>query len=1012
MLLRRRLLCATAIVYLATPGAYAQPADEVPIEDADEVPVDEVAPEGGDKPKDGAPAEKPKEEPRPEEKKAEEKTPPPDKKAAEKDASEEDLALEESGPDPARPPPKGKGVVWGVVSDAKLAEPIVEAVVSIEGGKKKIEVVADLEGRYRLELPPGSYSIRFWGELHRAEVAQGVTVEAGKVARLDAKLLSDETAIDVVEVETQADKAAVEGQILSRQKSAAVGDSVGRAEIARSPDRNAAQAAQRVVGATVVGNRYVYVRGLGERYTNALLNGSPLPSPEPDRAAIPLDLFPTVVIDSLTIAKTFTPDVPGDFAGGSVRIETREIPSKLVFQGTIAGGYNSQATFREQNTYKGGSTDWLGIDDGTRALPPGFPKTKQEDRGRESDPAIAEAGRSINSYMGVQRATAPLDHSANIVVGNGWDLGKDRKFGVLATLNYGRSYRLIKDEILNEYGLSEQLNAERAYKIETGGSTVNWGAMANASYQFGVGHRVSVLGLHSHITDDFTQISQGFHLGRDANIHDTRLVFVERALNFGQLRGEHKLKELGDAQLDWAGWLSVAGRSEPDTRNTAYMQNETGWTYVGNDPGSGRHFWGDQSEKIVGGKVDWTQPLVADDVKLKFGGFVNLRNRDFDSRTMAFQQAPDSRPSDFPCNSGTFTDCSNSIFVPENIGPKLRLWESTLDVDAYKAKLNIYAAYVMADTMIAKGVRLIVGERIEATRQTIDPYDQFDPTNKPPGGKIHSTDLLPSFSAVVDVTKKSKARASVTRTLARPQLRELAPFAYLEQFGGRLTSGNPDLVLTHITNADLRYEYFPTLKEVLAASLFVKDFTDPIEAVATASGDKRTITFQNAQGATLFGLELEARKNLGFITNNLNEFTGIANLTLATSSIELSGVARAFLTSAERPMINQAPYVLNLAVDWASEKTGTSARVLYNLTGPRIVQVGTLGLPDAYMQERHVVDFMVGQEFSKHIQLRLTAANILNTPWLVTQGKDEREDNIQSKFTTGALYTLSATYTH
>jgi TonB-dependent receptor len=309
-------------------------------------------------------------------------------------------------------------------------------------------------------------------------------------------------------------------------------------------------------------------------------------------------------------------------------------------------------------------------------------------------------------------------------------------------------------------------------------------------------------------------------------------------------------------------------------------------------------------------------------------------------------------------------------------------------------------------------VRVIAGERLEVTRQSIDPFDQFGLEANPQGGKIHSTDLLPSHPAVVDVTKKSKARASITRTLARPQLRELAPFAYVEQFGGRLTSGNPDLVMTHITNADLRFEYFPTLREVLAASVFFKDFQDPIEAVARASGDKRTITFQNAEGATLFGVELEARKNLGFISRQMNEFTGIANLTLATSTIELSGDARTYLTSAERPMINQAPYVLNLSLDYAHEKTGTSARVLYNITGARIVQVGSLGVPDAYAQPRHLVDFMVGQEFGKHVQLRLTAANVLNTAWVITQGKEKQDDNIVSSYTTGALYTLSATYSH
>lgn len=1022
MLLRRRLLCATAVVYLATPGAYAQPApapapgpapgSEVPVEDeGDEVPVGDEVPPAEEKPKEGAPPAEKKEEPKGEQKPAEQK--PADKKPAEKEPAAEEEALEEEGPSPSRPPPKGKGVIWGVVSDAKLAEPLVEAVVSIEGGKAKIESVADLDGRYRLELPPGTYSIRFWAELHRAEVAQDVRVEAGKVARLDAKLLSDEGAVDVVEVETQADKTAVEGQILTRQRAAAVGDSVGRAEIARTPDRNAAQAAQRVVGATVVGNRFVYVRGLGERYTNALLNGSPLPSPEPDRAAIPLDLFPTVVIDSLTIAKTFTPDVPGDFAGGSVRIDTREIPSKLVFQGTIAGGFNSQSTFRQRNTYRGGDTDWLGFDDGTRALPSGFPKTRIDPAGPAEENAAA--GRSVNSYMSTQKGTSPVDHSANIVVGNGWDFGKDRKLGVLATLSYGRSYQLRKGEILNEFALAGpgQLIADRAYKVELGGDVVNWGAMGNVSYQLAAGHRINLLGLHSQIADNFTQETTGFHGGRSVEIRDMRLSFIERSLNFAQLRGEHRLKPLGDAQIDWAAWVSAAGRSEPDTRSIAFERPDAGapWGYA-EDTYSGRHFWSSQNERILGGKLDWTQPLVADDVKVKVGGFINARDRDFDSRAMHFSRlgATGNIPN---CASGDFNACTDAILSPATIDSgALKLRETTQPEDAYKAKLNVYAGYVMADAKILPGVRVIAGERLEVTRQTIDPYDQFDPTNIQAGGRIHSSDLLPALATVVDIGKQAKVRGSLTRTLARPQLRELAPFAYTDFFGGRFVSGNPDLTMTHITNVDLRFEYFPTLKEVLALSLFYKSFEDPIETIATASGDRRTITFQNAQGADLYGVELEARKNLGFLNKNLDEFTGIANLTVATSSIDLAGNAREFLTNAARPMINQAPYVLNLAIDWTHEKTGTSFRALYNIAGARIVQVGSQGLPDAYMQPRHQVDLMAGQELNKHFQIRLTAANIFNADWVTTQGKEERDDNIVSRYSTGALYTLAATYTH
>ncbi|MBM4363506.1 MAG: TonB-dependent receptor, partial [Deltaproteobacteria bacterium] len=714
-------------------------------------------------------------------------------------------------------------------------EPLLEAQVTV--ARTKQQVLSDLDGRYRLELRPGIYELRFWAELHRAEIVRGVRVEAGKVVQLDSVVPSDETAVDVVEVETEADRAAVEGQILTRQRAAAVGDSVGRAEIARTPDRNAAQAAQRLVGATVVGGRFVYVRGLGERYTNALLNDAPLPSPEPDRAAVPLDLFPTMAINSLTIVKTFTPDVPGDFAGGSVRIETREIPSRFVLQASVSGGYNSQATFRtHEGARTGGSLDWLGIDDGTRALPGGFPTYKlavgsqRPDGTAVTGAEVDAASRSINSYFSTRSRTLPPDHSMSVVAGNGFSLGGDQKLGVLGAVSYGRSYELQRGRTYNEFGRAADgsLNGERVYRINLGGEKVTWGALGSVTYQANRDHRFTLLGMHSQIADNAAQETTGFNNSRNAQVHDQRLLFVERGLNLGQLRGEHRFPGLDRAELGWSGWISDAARNEPDTRNIAYNRAEgsADYTYV-DDDFSGRHFWSNQTELVRGGKVDWTQPLGATESKVKTGVFVNLRERDFDSRSLPFRRSDELSIRDresyaklncpAPAAGGTpdFQACGDALMNGANLGPVVRLREATLPEDAYRANLDVYAGYLMSDVALSRRVRVIAGERVEVTRQETTPFDQFNPDLRLNSGRIRSTDLLPSLSAVFELDPRTKVRASATRTLARPQLRELAPFAYTDYFGGRFVSGNPDLTLTRITNADVRVEHFPTLKEVL-----------------------------------------------------------------------------------------------------------------------------------------------------------------------------------------------------
>lgn len=959
---------------------------------------------------------------------------PPSEAAAEPEAEDEALLDEE---DPSRAPPAGKGVVWGVITDTELGEPLIEAPVQVVGSK--VTTITDLEGRFRLELPPGRYEIRVSYELHKTQRFAGVIIAAGKVSRLDAKLVPDEGAVEVTDIIEEADKTSLEGTILARQRATVVGDGVGRSEISKGTDRNAAQAAQRVVGATIVGGRFVFVRGLGERYTNALINGIPLPSPEPDRAAVPLDLFPTGVLSSLTIVKTFTPDAPGDFAGGSVRIETREIPDELVFQISARGAVNTNSTFRERLTSRGGDLDFLGIDDGTRALPKDFPthSLAQGARKRNGDPITEDerraAGLRLNSYMSAQRGGTPPDHGVSVVAGNGWKLGGSSKLGVIGSLSYSRGYSVRRNEVLRIFrGARIQddprgLSAQRDYRVTSGNEGVNWGGFASATYRFSTYHRLSLLGLRSTLADNRTQYITGFHEGREQDIHATRLGFVTRGLNLGVVSGEHLFPGLNGADLDWNLVLSGATRDEPDRRDTVWGRGRQGTSpdyFFTEAPESGRHFFSDQAEKQYGGGLDWTQPLMTPNTNLKFGGLVSLRDRSFTSRSLRLEPGRGRgipRPS--PCPPGEFDACNDALFVPENIGTVLVIDESTLPQDAYDANLNVYAGYLMADLPLGSQVRVVVGERIEHTYQTITPYDQFGTQEAPPGARISQTDLLPALSATWSATPKTKVRGSITRTLARPQLRELAPFTFQDYFGGRVTGGNPDLQITRITNVDARVEYFPNLKDVLAFSAFFKDFRDPIEPVILGGGDQGSLTYRNAKGATLLGVELEARRNLGVFSSALDAFSVVSNLTLAHSAIDIRKETSVELTNLSRPLVNQAPWVFNLALDYTGEKTRTSARLLYNVVGPRVAQVGSGGLSDIYEHPRSLLDLSIQQGLLEKLSVKLEARNLLNSRVLMTQGCGDGafggtwhfscsagDDVAVSSYTDGVSFGVSAAY--
>ncbi|MBI3204836.1 MAG: TonB-dependent receptor [Myxococcales bacterium] len=921
----------------------------------------------------------------------------------------------DEGQSPARPPPKGKGVIWGVLTDTKLKEPLPEATVTVVG--TKVKAITDLDGRFRLELPPGTYAIRFFYELHKAERVQGIVVTAGQLVKVDAQLVPDEKAVDVVEVETEADRASMEGLNLTRKRAAATGDAVGRVEIAKTPDRNAAEAARRVVGANIVDGRFVYVRGLGERYTNALLNGVPLPSPEPDRQAVPLDLFPSLVLEDLTIVKTFTPDTPGDFTGGSVRINTREMPSKLLLSASLGLGFNTRTTFQERLSYQGSSTDWLGFDGGARKLPSSIPDHKigpNVPRPDGSVPTQAELtgwGRDMNAFMSTEGATSLPNYNLSLVGGDSFDLGEKRRLGTLVALTYGRKFLRRSGEEIRTFGLDGNgaLQQKNDIEGETGFDQVGWGAFAGVSYEFNPKHRIGLVGFHSQAGDKEARVFEGFHEERSAIIRETRLRYVSRALTFGQLRGEHELSELDDAKLDWSLFASRAGRDEPDTRGTIYTYDSGLDAYTFEDDAlSGSHFFAEQKEKTYGGALDFTQPLIQGDApaSLKLGTLMSFRDREFDARRFRYRQVPGSDPN-------LLLLPPDQLFTDGNIGTALALQEDTRANDSYTADLNVYAVYLMSDTSLSKRLRFVAGQRLEVARQGIESVDPFAPNVGKVSTRIDTTDLLPSASLIFKATDSANLRASVTRTIARPQLRELAPFSFTDYFGGTNVEGNPELDRTLITNGDLRFEYFPTASEVLAFSTFYKHFDGAIEQVLQAQGAVAGIaTFDNADSASLIGVELEGRKGLGFLSQSLKDVSLIANLTLARSRVSLDPEKATFVTNSDRPLSNQAPWVVNAMLDYGSQDLGLKARLLYNISGRSIVTVGTNGLPDVYEQPRHSMDAVVAKDLGKHVELKLSATNILNAAHVRTQGETDDGDNVVRKYQDGSTFSLSGTYNY
>jgi TonB-dependent receptor len=749
-------------------------------------------------------------------------------------------------------------------------------------------------------------------------------------------------------------------------------------------------------------------------------------------------LFPALIIDSLTIAKTFTPDSPADFAGGSMRIYTRQFPRETLFQISLAGGYNTESTFRQGYDYKGSDTDWLGFDGGTRALPDEVPDYKVE-RGYDisEDVEVSEAetvsvGQAVNSYMTTISKTLPPNYGLSVVAGDSFKLGNTVKLGVIGALNYGRAWENRRNEIIRVYGnpVTGQTDLRPLADLRANGTIdkVRWGAFGSAALEISPQHRLNLTGLHSQNADDEAfEIEGEYESVVTGRAHTTRLTYVSRSLDVLQLSGNHDFPSLLDARLDWYGSLASAHRDQPDTRSNLYYLNRDlptpAWVWQQN-PQSGSHLFTEQSEATRSAGLDWTQPFkkAEDAPKIKFGGMVTNRERDFDARRFEYTKARGLTAADqqlFACESPTFPlNCADKLFISPNVGPVLAFSEKTRDADSYTAGLDVYAAYLMADAFVVDRVRVVGGARVEKTDLFIESINPFSTTSEPVEAKIDETDILPSVAIQYNATDKATARFGVSRTLARPQLREMAPFRFAPYFGGLPVTGNPNLDLTYITNVDTRFEYFPTLREVLAFSVFYKHFVDPIEEVLRLTTEGADVTYDNAAGADLIGIELEARKGLGFLNPVLDEFSLVANLTLAHSQVELDRVG--VNTNPSRPLSNQSPYVVNVSLDYNHESTRTLTRLLYNVYGPRIATVGREGLADIYEEPRHVVDLTVAQGIGENFEIKGTAQNLLFAPVRFTQegpdpdgdGPDEPEDFVTNRYQPGATFTISASYTH
>ena len=887
--------------------------------------------------------------------------------------------------------------VTGTVVDNETETPIAE--VSIRVVDTQIRVKTDEIGAFSLELPSGTYKIHASAPFYNTFVITDFQVSTDATpAPLEIKMTPQVVKLDAIKLPVQLSQASERGLLEKRMRSSRIEDSISTEEISRLPASSAGEAIKRVTGVSIVGGRYVFVRGLGERYSNTLLNNVEIPSPEPNRRVVPMDIFPASLLASLQTVKTFSPDQPGGFAGGSVQVFTKDFPEELTMSLSMSSGFNTQATGEDGLTYPGGNLDFLGFDDGSRDLP-GIVQNRAADlpireRGRFTPlgftpEEIQEFGQSFSNVWSPERRQVPINQSYKFSLGNSNKIfGKE--FGYLGVISYGNSHSY-GTQVRNAFriGLNETLSPVTSYDIERSGNEVEWGSVLNTSLRFSPQHLLSIKTLFTHTAEDETRTWEGFNADRNTDMRSTRLRYVERQLFSGQVAGMHDFNfgepvleeevKRSDVSMEWRLTYSRASRDEPDTRENIYEDRGDG-TYTFRDvTHSGSRFFFDLEDDEYNARFDWKVPLGAEGL-FKFGGLLRDRARTFDVRRFRFL------PSDQVDATVNLSDPPEILFQTQNIAPRVfELRESTRSTDNYLADHNIYSSYLMLDLPITTKWQVMTGVRLESSDQTVTTYDPFSATRKAIEANLETLDWLPGMNVTYRLTERMNLRLAASRTITRPDFRELAPFEFTDFVGGRTVLGNPDLERTQIDNFDFRWETFPQIGGILAVSAFYKRFQKPIEQIVQPQAEVR-ITYENAEGANNYGLELEARQNLGVLTEALRKFSINTNAALISSQVVLPEDV-GIQTSSERPLQGQCPYIVNISIGFEDPNWGISSAIAYNIFGRRLSEVGNHGVPDVYEQPRGQLDASFSRTVANYFKFSVSAKNLLDPDVHFKQGE-------------------------
>ncbi len=891
-----------------------------------------------------------------------------------------------------------KGFLRGNVVDGDNGEGLFGAKITLQDNPT-VGALTDFDGNYSLPLAPGTYTFKLSAQMMDDQVFENIVIVAGETTILNATMFPKE--LGVVNVTAKAKRDGEVGLLLERKNADKVLDGMTSQTFSKNGDGDLSGAMKRVPGVTIQKNN-VFVRGLGDRYTQTTLNGLVIPGLDPDRNSVQMDIFPTSLLENVAVYKTASPELYGDFTGGLVDIVTKKFPEKKTTQFSLGIGYNPAMQFNKDFIlYNRGNLDWTGFDDGSRKLPFN-PRTPIPDEVLV-DPKLQKLTSSFNPQLGVKSKTALPNGSFGFLHGNQLNFkeGKGGTFGYNFVLNYSNEFLFYKGFESNDYLKNTDKSVTTLTRFVTrkgdvGTNRVLWSALGTASYKKGTNaYQLTLLRSQSGESTASYRMNQDYNQNVSTLVENV-LTYSQRSLTTGMLSGTHRI---GKTRVSWSNALSKSRVYDPDFRETRISVTD-GDTSLATGSGAGiDRFWRDLNELNEAFKVDFDIP-IADSGKwmLKTGAAGTMKWRDFSVYSFKIRRNDISnieidpdwwlQPDNIWSSDPNSPNYRNGTFVIGNYQP----------ANTYEARQNVYAAYAALSHPLGNFIKLNYGVRVEKAAMYYSGQNNDGSKKFRDSLTLDNFNVLPSANIKFELNDTMSIRIGASQSVARPTFREKSIAQIYDPLTKRTFNGNINLRQTNIYNFDLRYEWYLSPMELISVSGFYKRFDGHIEMVSFVTSPSN-LTPRNSGFASLLGAEVELRKS--FVKEKRSAFWSKfflnANVSLVQSRVDLHSIyvddqgqteydmRKNNLREGEtlkdyRPMAGQSPYTVNAGLSYEDQEKGTSIALNYNVQGTQLTIISSGRVPDVYTDPFHSLNLNASQKFGKEQRSKLTLGvnNLLN----------------------------------